>query len=95
MASEEKVRNNMLKVKDKTPLASSFGINIGDIQNLHKMKKFNPNQESFSFSENDLPSNFNIENMDDDQNQDSDGCNTNKHVRECEENNKRFGIIPP
>ena len=32
-----------------------------DFKNLHKMKKFNPNNESFSFSENDLPSNLNID----------------------------------
>ena len=44
------------------------------------MKKFNPNQESFSFSENDLPSNLNIENMDDDENQDLNGVSNSKQV---------------
>ena len=39
---------------------------VGDVNNLRNSKKFNPNDESFSFSERDLPSNLNIENAEND-----------------------------
>ena len=32
-----------------------------DMHNLHKMAKYNPEQQSFSFSENDLPSNLDVD----------------------------------
>ena len=58
-------------MKQKPKLLASFTYEFEEkyLNNVKYMKKFNPDNESFSFSENDLPSNLNIENdEDDDQN---------------------------
>lgn len=78
--------------KGRFPSFEFDAFSFDDFKNLHKMKKFNPNNESFSFSENDLPSNFNLNEEESDQN--SNKKEKTKNAKQLENNFKKFGIIP-